>query len=364
MAIATEHVDRARGSVTDDTFARSAVGLLALQELPRVGPKTALRAALSSADFASLMERHEAAWPTAVAHAHEVLEECDRRNIGVLGFFDEDYPQRIMTIHDPPPVLFVRGSIDVLLDERMVAIVGTREPTEFGREATVQLASVLACAGWGIVSGLARGVDALAHGVALERGVSTVAVMAGGLDSIYPPENAELASTIVNSGGALIAEVAPGVRPRRSHFVARDRLQPALAVAVVVAQTGIAGGTMHTVRYAAAESKPVFCARPLSEHEQSAGLSALLNTPAQDLCDRLPAWTDARRLCMRLGPQPLARGVSQSNVEELLDGVEFALQAEQILSQPQSYPATEEQDDDYATADYEDERWPLFAPID
>jgi DNA processing protein len=331
MAIVTEHVDRASGSVTHDAFARSAMGLLALQALPRVGPKTALRAALSGADFASLVERHEAAWPAAVAGAHDVLEECDRRNIGVLGFFDEDYPHCIMTIQDPPPVLFVRGSIDVLFDQRMVAVVGTREPTKFGREATVQLTSVLAAAGWGIVSGLARGVDALAHTVALERDVSTVAVMAGGLDSIYPSENAKLASAIVDSGGALIAEVAPGIRPRRSHFVARDRLQPALAVAVLVAQTGIEGGTMHTVRYAAAERKPVFCARPLSEHEQSAGLSVLLDTPAQDLCDRLPAWANARRLCMRLGSRPLAQGVGRNDAEELLDGVEFALQTQQTL---------------------------------
>jgi DNA processing protein len=309
------------------------------------------------------MERHGAAWPAAVASAHEVLEECDRRDIRVLGFFDEDYPQCIMTIHDPPPVLFVRGSIDVLLDERLVAVVGTRGPTRFGREATVQLASALASAGWGIVSGLARGVDTLAHTVALEREVSTVAVMAGGLDSIYPPDNTKLASAIVDSGGALIAEVAPGVRPRRSHFVARDRLQPALAVAVVVAQTGIEGGTMHTVRYAAAEGKPVFCARPVSAHEQSAGLSVLLDAPARDLCDRLPAWADARRLCMRLDSKPLARGVGRDDVEKLLDGLEFALQAQQILSQPPSRLVAEEQDDDYAATGYE-ERWSMFAPID
>ncbi len=359
-----EHVDRARGAAADDAFARSATGLLALLELPRVGPKTALRAALSGADFASLMERHEAAWPAALGRAHKVLEECDRRDIRVLGFFDEGYPRCMMTIHDPPPVLFVRGATDALIDERMVAVVGTREPTKFGREATVRLASTLAAAGWGIVSGLARGVDTLAHVVALEHGVCTVAVMAGGLDSIYPAENTRLAAAIVDGGGALVAEVGPGVRPRRAHFIARDRLQPALAVAVVVAQTGIEGGTMHTVRHAAAEGKPVYCARPLSADEQSAGLSVLLDIPAQDLCDRLPAWADARRLCMRLGPRPLARGVSGRDVEELLDGVEFALQAQRILSQPRRRTLAEEHDDDRAAAAYEEERWSLFAAID
>jgi DNA processing protein len=363
MAMTTEHIDRAKRPSTDDALARDAMGLLALQALPRVGPKTALRAAFSSASFASLRERHEAAWPAALVSARETLEECDRREIKVLGFFDEDYPKRILEIHDPPPVLFLRGSLDVLSDERMVAVIGTREPTSFGREAAVRLSTVLASARWGVVSGLARGVDTLAHAVALERGVSTVAVMAGGLDSVYPPENAKLASTIVDSGGALIAEVPPGVRPRRSHFVARDRLQTALATAVVVAQTGIEGGTMHTVRYAAAQGKPVFCAQPLSAHEQDAGLSVLLDTPARMLCDRLPAWAGARRLCMRLGSQPLASGVSQGDLEQMLDGLEFALQSEQALWRPTSGLVADQQDDDYVATGY-DECSSLLALID
>lgn len=363
MVTTTEHVDRVKRSNADDALALDVISLLALQALPRVGSKTALRAVFSGADFATLRERHKAAWPAAVASAQETLEECSRRDIKVLGFFDEGYPKRILEIHDPPPVLFLRGSIDVLSDERMVAVVGTREPTSFGREAAVQLSTALASAGWGVVSGLARGVDALAHAVALEREVSTVAVMAGGLDSIYPPENAKLASAIVDSGGALIAEVPPGVRPRRSHFVARDRLQTALATAVVVAQAGIEGGTMHTVRYAAVQRKPVFCARPPSAHEQSAGLSVLLNTPARMLCDRLPAWGDARRLCMRLGSQPLARGVGQGDFEQMLDGLEFALQSEQELWQSLGQPATDQQEDNHPAAGY-DECSPLLALID
>ena len=365
MAIATGHRDRAQCPNTDAAFSRSITGLLALQSLPRVGATTALRAALSSVDFASLMERHGAVWSAAVAGAREVLEECERREIRVLGFFDDDYPQRMRAIHDPPPVIFVRGSIDVLRNERMVAVVGTREPTSFGREATVELASVLAADGWGVVSGLAKGVDAVAHAVALDQGVSTVAVMAGGLDSIYPRENARLAADIVESGGALIAEVPPGVRPQRSHFVARDRLQPALATAVVVSQTGIDGGTMHTVRYAAAQGRPVFCARPPSAHEQSAGLSVLLDAPARELCDQLPAWADARRLCMRLGSQPLARGVSRRDFDEMLDGLEFALKAQQSPSEPVSRPIEKDEcliEDDIA-AGY-DERSSPFALID
>jgi DNA processing protein len=340
--------------------ARDADELLALLELPRVGPKTALRSALSGAEFEALVERHAASWPAALARAHNILEDCERWDIRVLSLFDEGYPQRLLAIHDPPPLLFVRGAIEALRNERMVAVVGTREPTSFGYEATVQLTSALASDGWGVVSGLAKGIDTLAHSVALHQEVSTVAVMAGGLDSIYPRENAELAAAIVDSGGALIAEVAPGVRPQRSHFVARDRLQPALAVAVVVTQTGIEGGTMHTVRYAAAQGRPVFCATPFSEHEQSAGLSVLLNSPARELCDKLPAWADAGRLCRRLGSQPLARGVSRQEFDDMLDGLEFALEAQQAPIEAPHRAACKDESflDDY------DERSPLFALVD
>lgn len=336
--------------------------LLALLALPRVGTKTALRAALDGSQFKELVERHAEGWPEALSRAHRVLDDCRRQGIEVLGLFDERYPQRLRAIHDPPPLLFVKGSIDVLHDSRMVALVGTREPSSFGREATSRLASTLASGGWGIVSGLAVGVDARAHAAALEHGVPTVAVMAGGLDRIYPSENAGLAADIIDSGGALIAEVPPGVLPRRSHFVARDRLQSALAVAVVVAQTGVRGGTMHTVRYAAAQGRPVFCARPPSEHEQNAGLAVLLASPASELCNELPAWSGARSLCRRLGSQPLARGVSGTDLEDMLDGLEFALAMQQSPLEPPSSDAGEERFlDSHATACYDD---PLFALTD
>jgi DNA protecting protein DprA len=328
-------------------LARSAADLLALLALPRVGAKTAIRAALTSFEFESLIDRHATSWPAALAKAHELLDDCQRQGIQVVGLFDNGYPQRLLAVHDPPPVLFVRGSIDVLHNERMVAVVGTRAPTRFGRVVTEQLTSALASEGWGIVSGLAKGIDTVAHQGALEHEVPTVAVMAGGLDRIYPQENAELATAIVDSGGALIAEVPPGAIPRRSSFVARDRLQSALAVAVIVAQTGVEGGTMHTVRSAAAQGRPVFCARPSfddevgtpPEDEQSTGLPVLLESPANELYNELPAWTNARRICRRLGSQPLARGVSRQDLDDMLDGLEFALM-QQAPAEPAACPST------------------------
>jgi DNA processing protein len=359
------HTDQAQCPTADEALGRSAAGLLALLALPRVGPKTALRAALASIEFEALVDQHAPAWPAALARAYNTLEDCDRRGIGVLSIFDERYPQRLRAIHDPPPLLFVRGSGDALLNERMAAVVGTREPTSFGCSAAEQVTTALARGGWGIVSGLAKGIDTVAHEVALRHGAPTVAVMAGGLDRVYPRKNTKLAAAIVDRGGALIAEVPPGVSPRVSSFVARNRLQTGLSVAVVVAQTGVDGGTMHTVRHAATQGRTVFCAKPLSRHEQNAGLSVLLTSPARDLCNELPAWSDSQRLCRRLGSEPLAKVICPDELDDLLDLCEFALQAPQMAPETRWWPtsAAEVAVRCDAPADY-DEQSSLFALID
>lgn len=360
------HSDRAQCPSGNERLARSAAGLLALLGLPRVGPKTALRAALTSNEFDALMERHAVAWPAALAQAHDMLEECDRHDIRVLSLFEERYPQRLRAIHDPPPLLFVRGATDLLCNERMAAVVGTRDPTGFGCAVAEQVTAALAREGWGIVSGLAKGIDTVAHNVALAHDAPTVAVMAGGLDCVYPRENTKLANAIADRGGALISEVPPGIPPRAPSFVARNRLQTGLSVAVVVAQTGVEGGTMHTVRHAAAQGRPVFCAEPLSTQEQNAGLSVLLSSPARDLCNELPAWSDSQRLCRRLGSEPLATAIDSDKLDDLLDLCEFALKAPQMAPEtrwwaaPADAAAVSVRD---ASADY-DEQASLFALVD
>lgn len=236
-----------------------------------------------------------------------MLEQCARRGVSVLAIFDKHYPQRLRAVHDPPPVIYCHGSVDALGTPRSVAVVGTREPTKFGCSATEEITEALAGAGWAVISGLAKGIDSIAHGAALKYHTPTVAVMAGGLDHIYPAQNKELAAAIVEQGGALVSEQRWGARPQRSSFVQRNRIQTGLAAAVIVAQTGTVGGTMHTVRYAAAQGRPVFCPVPHSAHEKNEGLRVLLNLPARELCGVLPAWKDAGRLCERLGNEPLAR---------------------------------------------------------
>ena len=235
---------------------------------------------------------------------------------------DEHYPDRLRNLSDPPPLLYVHGDVELLARERLVAVVGTREPTVFGISAAENLTGALADGGWGIVSGLAKGIDTIAHRTALEHGAPTIAVMGGGLDRVYPAENKDLAARIVDQGGALISEQPFGEQARPQHLIARDRLQSGLSAAVVVAQSGVRSGTMHTARFAAAQGRPLFCPVPHSENAASEGLRVLLEKPARELCSILPAWSSAKALCERLGDQPLARPVTRKGLEEFVEAVE------------------------------------------
>jgi DNA processing protein len=303
---------------------RSAAGFLALQSLPRVGPVTALNATLHATQMEQLLERHGSEVDVAFELAQRRVTDYADADVQLVSFFDERYPDRLRNLSDPPPLIFVRGDVDLLARERLVAVVGTREPTVFGTSAAQELTGALADGGWGIVSGLAKGIDTIAHRTALEHGAPTIAVMGGGLDSVYPAENRDLAARIVEEGGALISEQPFGEQPRPQHLIARDRLQSGLSVAVVVAQSGVKSGTMHTVRFAATQGRPLFCPVPHNENGASEGLRALLERPARELCSILPAWSGAKALCSRLGDRPLARPVNHDGLGEFVQAVELA----------------------------------------
>lgn len=307
---------------------RSASGLLALQSLPRVGPVTALRTALQAPLRATLAERFDGATLVeAFARADERVHDYEQSGVELLTFFDPRYPDRLRQIADPPPVLYVRGNADLLTRTRHVAVVGTREPTTFGRTAAQSLTEALTREGYGIVSGLAKGIDTVAHQTAVDAGGPTIAVMGGGLDRVYPAENNDLAAAIVSGGGALISEQPFGVPPRPNHLIARDRLQSALGVAVVVGQCGTKSGTMHTVRFAASQGRPVFCPVPHKDSEASEGLRVLLGVPANELWRQLPAWKSAQKMSSRLGSQPLAWPVSRERLGDFLGAIEHSAAA-------------------------------------
>lgn len=315
---------------------RSPAGFLALQSLPRVGPATALRATLQVTQLEQLLERHSAQIDEAFERAQASLAGYATEDVELLSFFDERYPERLRELSDPPPLIYVRGEKDLLVREALVAVVGTREPTIFGVSAAESLTGALADSGWGIVSGLAKGVDTIAHRTAIEHGAPTIAVLGGGLDRIYPAENKDLAAQIIDSGGALLSEQPFGEQLRPHHLIARDRLQSGLSVAVVVAQSGLRSGTMHTARFAAAQGRPLFCPVPHNENGASEGLKVLLERPARDLCSILPAWRNAKALCARLGDRPLGHPVNREDLAEFVGAVERARQWSGLSHDPRT----------------------------
>jgi DNA processing protein len=187
-----------------------------------------------------------------------VLAMTKRHGLDLLTPQDKFYPKRLLHIYDPPVVLWVKGNSEAL-DREFIAVVGTRRPSGYGMETTIRLTRQLVrkvCAG--IVSGLAHGVDTLAHTEALRNNSCTVAVLACGLDRVYPTGNRSLAFEIMKSGGAIISEYPPGTKPEAHHFPVRNRIVSGMSVGVLVTETGVTGGSMITAGAALDQGREVF----------------------------------------------------------------------------------------------------------
>jgi len=187
--------------------------------------------------------------------------------------------QIIDSIASKPKTLYLVGSLP---PERLpvVAIVGTRKPTSYGKEVTFKLAYELAKKGVVIASGLALGVDAIAHRAALEAGGTTIAILANGLDSVYPTTNRQLAQDIVKNGGALLSEYPAGTPARAFQFLARNRIVSGVADAVIVTEAAARSGTLSTVMHALDQNREVFAVPGMITSPMSAGPNRLLQQGA------------------------------------------------------------------------------------
>lgn len=171
---------------------------------------------------------------------------------------DKNYPINLKKIDFPPPLLFLKGRL-IPQDYKALAVVGTRKITNYGREVTERLVSEICMSGMTIVSGLARGVDSLAHRIALGNNGRTIAVLGSGLDNIYPPEHRPLAEKIISlDQGALISELPPGTQPLRGHFPSRNRIISGLSLGVLVTEGALISGSKITCDYAVKYHRPVF----------------------------------------------------------------------------------------------------------
>ena len=184
------------------------------------------------------------------------MERLERFGIKVITYHDTDYPARLKEIYDYPPLLYIRGSI-LAEDEWCLAVVGTRRPTVYGRQVTEEIVTELARSKITIVSGLAKGIDSVAHQSALEAGGRSIAIMGGGLDSIYPAENTNLARSITKNG-ALLSEYHPGIKPRPENFPRRNRIMSGLSLGVLVVEAGKTSGALITAHLALEQNREVF----------------------------------------------------------------------------------------------------------
>lgn len=225
---------------------------------------------------------------TKEAAEHE-LEQLDRLGASLLRLCDEDYPEALRAIDSAPPVLTCKGHRE-LLKRPCFAIVGARNASLNARKLARRLASELGEAGLVITSGLARGIDAAAHEGALESG--TIATLAGGIDSIFPPENKDLHHRIAEQG-LLVAESPPSTQPKASHFPRRNRIVSGLSKGVLVVEAALRSGSLITARLALEQGREVFAipGSPLDPRAKGTNdlirQGAVLTESTQDVLDAL-----------------------------------------------------------------------------
>lgn len=266
--------------------------------------------------------------------ALQIGEQCRRQKISAVACSDNHYPVNLRQISGFPIVLFSRGrEIQSVMAEKTTAtIVGTRRPTGYGRLVGRRFSEQLAQAGVLIISGMARGIDTIAHESALAAGMQTLAVLACGLDIVYPPDNAALLDRICEHG-TIISEHLPGTPPIRTYFPARNRILSGLADAVIVIEASLKSGSMITASFAADQGRDVFAVPGNVLSRESEGCNRLIAegafmlTEVADVLWRLPA---ARRLDSFTAYLAEAERDDLNNVEEESGSLKTNLVAEEI----------------------------------
>jgi len=244
----------------------------------------------------------------------QVSAKIEAQGIKILTWADEEYPVRLKEINQPPPVLYIRG--EYLMDDLFaVAIVGTRKVTPYGRQMTEEIAAFLAANGITVISGLARGVDAIAHQTALKAGGRTMAILGSGVDRIYPPEHRGLAEQIMERG-AVMSDYAVGTPPDASNFPPRNRIISGLSLAVVVIEAAETSGALITAEFAAEQGREIFAVPGSVLAPQSKGTNRLIQKGAQPLLT--PADLMQALDLTRMDKQKTARKVLPSDETEAL----------------------------------------------
>ena len=291
---------------TVELTAERQLGWLALALAPGMGPTRCLRAMrrLRAAEHvfsASLTELEGAGLPAAAAQfifggrARKLAEE-ERQRVAEQGALlvtaeDDAYPGPLLEIYDPPPVLWVRGNVNVL-NRPGIGVVGTRHPSPYGAGMAEMLSRDLARRGLVILSGMARGIDTAAHKGALAAGGATVAVWGTGIDVIYPKENKRLAEEIVASGGAILSEFPMGTFPAPQNFPIRNRTLSGMSIGVLVVEAAEYSGTRITARCAIEQSRDVYAVPGNVTNKNAWGPNTLIKQGAKLTATWEDVWED------------------------------------------------------------------------
>lgn len=204
-----------------------------------------------------------------------ILEKTQSIGAQLIGYNDENYPDSLKQIFDPPLFLWVKGTIEAL-HTKGIAIVGTRSPSEYGRKMTIDFTTKAIEHGLSIYSGLAYGIDTIAHRTAVELNGTTVAVLGSGIDWIYPNANIPLAHKIIESGGAIISEFLPGTKPDAGNFPIRNRIVSGLSQGVLVVETSEKGGSRITANLALDQNREVFVIPHANTNPNGTGCNELI----------------------------------------------------------------------------------------
>ncbi|MGE5398971.1 MAG: DNA-processing protein DprA [Ignavibacteriales bacterium] len=206
--------------------------------------------------------------------SREEIRKLDQIGAEVITIWDKNYPPLLKKIYDPPLILYVLGSMTET-DNYSVAVVGTRQPSNYGKLQAEKFADEISKQNITLVSGMARGIDSIAHKTSLKNGGRTVAVIGSGLDVIYPPENKQLFNSITRNG-AVITEFGLGTQPDAQNFPRRNRIISGLSLGTIIVESGISGGAMQTAAFALDQDREVFAVPGNLGSRQSEGTNILI----------------------------------------------------------------------------------------
>ncbi len=242
---------------------------------------------------------------------HEIAF-IEKYKIKPLFIGSNEYPKRLLNCYDSPTLLYYRGAAD-LNSEKIISIIGTRNHTDYGKQITEQLIEELIEQNIMVISGLAYGIDAIAHKAALKNNLKTIGVLAHGLDQVYPSQHTNLAKDMIKAGGGLLTEFRSKTKPDKHNFPIRNRIVAGICDATIVAETGIKGGSMITAELANNYNKDVFAFPGRTNDSKSAGCNYLIKN------NKAVLLTDAQELIELMNWEPRKKPVVKKQKELFIE---------------------------------------------